>query len=176
MIFQKKMEINTMVLDSTFWVAVSFFIFFGGLVYLKVPQKVNNSIAMQIDKIKKELEEAEKLKVEAKNLLSDYENKIDKSKKEAQDIISMAKKDSEKNILDKTKKFHELLEERKKSAEQKIIQMKENALKDIKNISIKVSIEAVEHLIKNSIDKNKIEKIYGESLDQVKDSLKHTKV
>tara|TARA_B100000029_G_scaffold265373_1_gene261525 strand:- start:279 stop:776 length:498 start_codon:yes stop_codon:yes gene_type:complete len=165
-----------MIIDSTFWVAVSFFIFIAGLVYLKVPQKVNNSIAMQIDKIKKELEEAEKLKVEAKNLLSDYENKIDKSKKEAQDIISMAKKDSEKNILDKTKKFHELLEERKKSAEQKIIQMKENALKDIKNISIKVSIEAVEHLIKNSIDKNKIEKIYGESLDQVKDSLKHTKV
>ena len=165
-----------MIIDSTFWVAVSFFIFIAGLVYLKVPQKVNNSIAMQIDKIKKELEEAEKLKVEAKNLLSDYENKIDKSKKEAQDIISMAKKDSEKNILDKTKKFHELLEERKKSAEQKIIQMKENALKDIKNISIKVSVKAVEHLIKNSIDKNKIEKIYSESLNQVKDSLKHTKV
>ena len=165
-----------MIVDATFWVAISFFIFVGALVYLKVPQKVNNSIAIQIEKIKKELEEAEKLKVEAKNLLSDYENKIDKSKKEAQDIISIAKKDSEKNIIDKTKKFHELLEERKKSAEQKIIQMKENALKDIKNISIKVSIEAVEHLIKNSIDKNKIEKIYSESLDQVKDSLKHTKI
>ena len=165
-----------MIIDSTFWVAVSFFIFVGGLVYLKVPQKVNNSITMQIDKIKKELEEAEKLKVEAKNLLSDYENKIDKSKKEAQDIINTAKKESEKNILDKTKKFHELLEERKKNAEQKIIQMKENALKDIKNISIKVSVKAVEHLIKNSIDKNKIEKIYSESLNQVKDSLKHTKV
>ena len=107
-----------------------------------------------------------------KNLLSDYENKIDKSKKEAQDIISMAKKDSEKNILDKTKKISRINRRKKKSAEQKIIQMKENALKDIKNISIKVSIEAVEKLIKNSIDKNKIEKIYGESLDQVKDSLK----
>jgi len=165
-----------MIIDATFWVAVSFFIFVGGLIYLKVPQKVNNSIAAQINKIKKDLEEAEKLKAEAKNLLSDYENKIDKSKKEAQDIISIAIKDSEKNILDKTKKFHELLEERKKNAEQKIIQMKENALKDIKNISIKVSVEAVEHLIKNSIDKNKIEKIYTESLDQVKDSLKHTKV
>ena len=165
-----------MIIDATFWVAVSFFIFAGGLIYLKVPQKVNSSIAAQINKIKKDLEEAEKLKVEAKNLLSDYENKIDKSKKEAQDIINIAKKDSEKNILNKTKKFHELLEERKKNAEQKIIQMKENALKDIKNISIKVSVEAVEHLIKNSIDKNKIEKIYTESLDQVKDSLKHTKV
>ena len=39
--------------------------------------------------------------------------------------------------------------------EEKIIQMKENALKDIKNISIKISMEVVESLIKNSIDKNK---------------------
>ena len=109
-----------MIIDATFWVAVSFFIFAGGLIYLKIPQKVNSSIAAQINKIKKDLEEAEKLKVEAKNLLSDYENKIDKSKKEAQHIINIAKKDSEKNILDKTKKFHELLEERKKNAEQNL--------------------------------------------------------
>tara|TARA_Y100000590_G_scaffold211671_1_gene239861 strand:- start:400 stop:897 length:498 start_codon:yes stop_codon:yes gene_type:complete len=165
-----------MIIDATFWVAVSFFIFIGGLIYLKVPQNVNNSLDTQINKIKKELDEAEKLKVEAKNLLSNYENKIDKSKKETQKIINEAKKNSEKNILEKTKKFHELIEERKRNVEQKITQMKENAIRDIKNISIKISIEAVEHLIKNSIDKSKIEKIYTESIEQVKTSLRSTKV
>ena len=70
-----------MTIDATFWVAVSFFIFFGGLVYLKVPQKINTALNNQIDQMKKELDEAKKLKIEAKNLLSDYENKIDKSKK-----------------------------------------------------------------------------------------------
>ena len=165
-----------MIIDATFWVAVSFFIFIGGLIYLKVPQNVNNSLDAQINRIKKELDEAEKLKVESKNILSDCENKIDKSKKETQKIINEAKKNSEKNILDKTKKFHELIEERKRNAEQKITQMKENAIRDIKNISIKISIEAVEHLIKNSIDKSKIEKIYTESLEQVKTSLRNTKV
>ena len=30
-----------MIIDATFWVAVSFFIFFGILIYLKVPQKIN---------------------------------------------------------------------------------------------------------------------------------------
>ena len=165
-----------MTIDATFWVAVSFFIFIGALIYLKVPQNVNNSLDAQINRIKKELDEAEKLKVESKNILSDYENKIDKSKKETQKIINEAKKNSEKNILDKTKKFHELIEERKRNAEQKIAQMKENALRDIKNISIKISIEAVKHLIKNSIDKSKIEKIYTESLEQVKTSLRNTKV
>jgi len=165
-----------MIIDATFWVAVSFFIFFGCLIYLKVPQKINNSLTDQINKVRKELDEAEKLKVEAKNLLSNYENKIDKSKKEVLEIINLAKRESEKTILEKTEKFHQIMENKKKNTEQKIVQMKENALRDIKNISVKISIEAVEHLIKNSIDKNKLEKIYTKSLEQTKIALKQTKV
>ena len=165
-----------MIIDATFWVAVSFFIFFGCLIYLKVPQKINNSLTDQINKVRKELDEAEKLKVEAKNLLSNYENKIDKSKKEVLEIINLAKRESEKTILEKTEKFHQTMENKKKNAEQKIVQMRENALRDIKNISVKISMDAVEHLIKNSIDKNKLEKLYTKSLEQAKTSLKHIKV
>ena len=113
--------------------------------------------------------------IESKNLLSNYESKIDKSKKETREIINLAKKDSEKTILEITKKFHQINENKKKNAEQKIVQMKENALKDIKNISVKISMEAVEHLIKNSIDKSKLEKLYIKSLEQAKTSLKHIK-
>ena len=164
-----------MTIDATFWVAISFFIFFGVLIYLKVPQKINNLLTDKINEMKKELNEAERLKFEAKNLLSNYENKIDKSKEETREIINLAIKDSEKNILEKTKKFHQLIENKKKNTEQKIIQMKENALKEIKNISVKISMEAVEHLIKNSIDKNKIAKHYIKSLEQAKISLKHLK-
>ena len=164
-----------MTIDATFWIAISFFIFFAILIYLKVPQKMNNSLTDKINEIKKELEEAEKLKEEAKNLFADYENKIDKSKKETKEIIDSAKKESEKAIIEKTKKFHQIIEERKKSTEQKIVQMKENALKDIKNISVKISIEAVENLIKNSIDKNKLENLYNKSLEQAKIALKQTK-
>ena len=161
-----------MTIDATFWIAISFFIFFGILIYLKVPQKINITITNQINEIKKELDNAEKLKEEAKNLLSDYENNIDKSIKESKEIIDIAKKDNEKIIIEKTKKFHQIIEERKKNNEQKIFQMKENALKDIKNISVKISIETVENLIKNSIDKNKLEKIYDNSLKQAKTALK----
>ena len=161
-------------IDATFWVAISFFIFIAGLIYLKIPQKVNNSLIDQISKIKNELEEAKKLKIEAKNLLSDYENKIDKSKKETQNIINLAKKNGEKNILEKTEKFHQLIEDRKKNIEQKITLMKENALKEIRNVSIKISLESVGYLIKNSIDKSKVEKFYSRSLEQIKTELKDT--
>ena len=165
-----------MTINATFWVAVSFFIFLGILIYLKVPQKINNSLTDQINEMKRELNEAEKLKIEAKNLLSNYEDKIDKSKKETQKIINLAERDSEKTILEKTEKFHQTIENKKKSTEQKIVQMKENTLKDIKNISVKISMETVENLIKNSIDKDKLEKLYTKSLEQAKTSLKHIKV
>ena len=99
-----------MSIDATFWVAIAFFIFFGGLIYLKVPQKINNSLNNQIGEIKKELNEAEKLKIESKNLLSNYENKIDKTKKEVRENINSAKKDSEKMIVEKTQKFHQIMQ------------------------------------------------------------------
>ena len=164
-----------MTIDATFWVAIAFFIFFGGLIYLKVPQKVNASLNEKINIIKKELKEAEKLKNEAKNLLSDYENKLDKSKKESRLIIEAAKKESENNMLEKTKKFHQLIEDKKISTQTKITQMKENALKEIKNVSIKISIESVKNIIQNSIDRNKLDKLYTSSLEEIKKSLKKTK-
>ena len=42
-----------MTIDATFWVAISFFIFFGVLIYLKVPQKINNLLTDEINKMKK---------------------------------------------------------------------------------------------------------------------------
>ena len=164
-----------MTIDATFWVAISFFIFMGILIYLKIPQKINSSLTNQINEIKKELHEAEKLKVEAKNLLSDYEDKIDKSKKEVQKITNLAKKDSEKMIITKTQKFHQIMEDKKKNTEQKIALMKKNALKEIKNISVTISSETVESLINNSIDKKKLEKFYSKSLEQTRAALKSAK-
>lgn len=164
-----------MIIDATFWVAVSFFLFVAGLIYLKIPQKINNSLVGQISEIKKELDEAEKLKVEAKNLLSKYEDDIDKSQKETKKIILEAKQKSEKAILEKTEKFHLSMENKKKSVEIKISQMKNNALKEIRNASVKVTMDSVKDLINNSIDKNKLEIFYTKSLDRTKNVLKDTK-
>ena len=44
-----------MTIDATFWVAISFFIFFAILIYLKVPQKINNSLTDKINEIQKEI-------------------------------------------------------------------------------------------------------------------------
>ena len=83
--------------DATFWVAVSFVLFVGVLFYFKVPQKIFITLEESINKIKKDIEEAEKLKEDAKNILSEYESKLDKSKVEIDLMIKNAQKESEKN-------------------------------------------------------------------------------
>ena len=85
-----------MIIDATFWVAVSFLIFVAVLIYFKVPQKVDLSLNESIKKIREEIDNAEKLKDEAKNILSEYESKMSKSKQEINSLIRKAKDQSEK--------------------------------------------------------------------------------
>ena len=69
-----------MAFDATFWVAVSFVIFFGALIYLKVPQNVNNLLSKMITDIKNEIDESEKLRAESKRLLDEAQKKLDTAK------------------------------------------------------------------------------------------------
>ena len=162
--------------DATFWVAVSFVLFVGVLLYFKVPQKIFTTLDESINKIKKDIEEAEKLKEEAKNILSDYEAKLSKSKVEIDLMIKNAQKESETNIIKINDQFHKIFENRKKMAEEKIKQMKLQATKDIKNYSVEVAIIALEKIIKNSIDKKKLDKIYVSSVNEAKKILKNKSI
>ena len=129
-----------------------------------------------INKIRKDIEEAEKLKEEAKNILSDYEARLDKSKVEIDLMIKNAQKESETNIIRTNDQFHKIFENRKKMAEEKIKQMKLQATKDIKNYSVEVAIIALEKIIKNSIDKKKLDKIYVSSVNEAKKILKNKSI
>ena len=68
-------------IDATFWVAVSFVIFVLLLIYFKIPSKIKSSLDESIFLIKKQIEDAEKLRDEANNILSDSEKKLSNSKK-----------------------------------------------------------------------------------------------
>ena len=117
-----------------------------------------------------------KLKEEAKNILSDYEARLDKSKVEIDLMIKNAQKESEANIIKTNDQFHKIFENRKKMAEEKIKQMKLQATKDIKNYSVEVAIIALEKIIKNSIDKKKLDKIYVSSVNEAKKILKNKSI
>ena len=161
-----------MTIDATFWVMISFFAFIGLIIYFKIPQKIKINLDENINNIKKQLEEADKLKEDAKNILTENEKKISNSKVEVKQMINKANEEAEKNVIKTNQDFHNLMDSRKKNAEERIKQLKNQVLKDIKNASVKIAIESVEKLIKNSLDKSKLDKIYNSSLEETKLALK----
>ena len=161
-----------MVIDSTFWVAVSFVIFFGALIYLKVPQKVNEILNRLISDIKNEINESEKLRTEAKTLLDKAQKKLDTAQTVSDEILEQAKIDSDKMVIELNDKFHKTSEIKKNLAENKISQMKEAAIKEIKDTSIKIAVDSVKKIITTSVDKSKLDALFQKNLDETKEELK----
>tara|TARA_B100000131_G_scaffold122733_1_gene119854 strand:+ start:762 stop:1259 length:498 start_codon:yes stop_codon:yes gene_type:complete len=161
--------------DATFWVGVSFVLFFGGLVYLKVPQKINEILNKLIAEIKNEIDESEKLRSEAKTLLDNSQAKLNSANEESKIILDQAKKDSESLIIEMNDKFHKSSEIKKTVAENKISQMKEAAIKEIKDNSVRLAMESVKKIISSSIDKSKLDKLFEKNLEESKIAIKKIK-
>ena len=161
-----------MTIDATFWVAISFIIFFAGLIYLKVPKKINELLNKLILDIKNEIDESEKLRAEAKVLLDNAQKKLDSAQSESKKILEQAKKDGDRLVIEMNDKFHKSSEIKKNLAENKIAQMKEATLKEIKDVSIKIAVDSVKKIISTSIDKSKLDNLFEKNLEETKIELK----
>ena len=161
-----------MTIDATFWVAISFIIFFVGLIYLKVPKKINELLNKLILDIKNEIDESEKLRTEAKVLLDNAQKKLDSAQLESKKILEQTKKDSDKLVIQMNDKFHKSSEIKKNLVENKIAQMKEAAIKEIKDVSVKIAVNSVKKIITTSIDKSKLDNLFEKNLEETKVALK----
>ena len=161
-----------MAIDATFWVAISFIIFIGGLIYLKIPHKINEILNKLILDIKSEIDESEKLRLEAKILMNNAQSKLDTAQAVSNNILEQAKKDSDNIIIEMNDKFHKSTEIKKRLTENKIIQMKDAALKEIKDVSVKIAVESVKKIINTSVDKSKLDALFNKDLEETKVALK----
>ena len=161
-----------MAFDATFWVAISFIIFFGALIYLKVPQNVNNLLSKMITDIKNEIDESEKLRAESKKLLDEAQMKLNSAKIESEKIMQESKGETERFVIEMNDKFHKSAELKKSLAETKISQMKDSAIKEIKDTSINIAVESVKKIITTSVDKSKLDNLFNKNLEETKKELK----
>ena len=141
-----------MVIDATFWVAISFIIFFGVLIYFKIPQKVLEMLDKMISDIKNEIDESEKLRTEAKTLLDSSQKKLDTAQSVSNEILENAKKDADKLIIEMTEKFHKSSEIKKnltENSKQKIFVAGHNGMVGSAIFRILKKNEKLEILVKN---------------------------
>tara|TARA_B100001540_G_scaffold87142_1_gene78664 strand:- start:650 stop:1147 length:498 start_codon:yes stop_codon:yes gene_type:complete len=162
-----------MAFDATFWVAVSFIIFFGVLIYFKIPQNVNDLLGKMIVDIKNEIDESEKLRTESKKLLDNAQSKLNSVSVETKQIIDQAKSESDKLVIEMNDKFHKSAEIKKNLTKAKIAQMKEAAIKEIKDRSIRIAVKSVKKIITTSVDKSKLDNLFEKNLEETKSELKN---
>ena len=138
-------------LDPTYWASQAFWLIliftalYLALSNLFIP-KIKNSIDNRENKIKDDLDEAQKLKNLAEQRLKEYELSIESAKKEVQKIIFESKKKLNLEIQNKKKKFEEEMEVEIKNAEKEIENLKKESLKNISTISEEMASKVIEQI------------------------------
>ena len=109
-------------LDPTYWASQAFWlILIFTALYLALSNmfipKVKNNIDSRENKVKDDLDEAQKLKNLAEKKLNEYEQSIEDAKKEVQKIIFESKNELSLQIQTKKKEFEKEIENEIKAAE-----------------------------------------------------------
>lgn len=140
-----------MFFQAEFWVAVAFFAFLAILLYQGVPKLLGKSLDARAEAIKKEIEDARKLKQEAEALLADYQKRRREADSEAAAIIDQAKREADAIAKETKANLAEMLERRTRQAEDKIARAEAQAMSDVRAAAIEAAIAASERLVSGKL-------------------------
>ncbi len=154
-----------------FWVAVSFFGFVALIVYFKVPGMVLKALDDRADAIRRELDEARRLREEAQALLADYERKARNAAKEADEIIQLARQQAETLAAETRESLKDSLARRTKLAQDKIARAEEQALGEVRATAATAAIAAAQQIIAARMTPAASKKLVDQSIKNLKAKL-----
>jgi F-type H+-transporting ATPase subunit b len=153
--------------EAEFWVAVAFVLFIGVLGYFGVHKLVLSSVDQRRDKIKAELDEARRLKEEARALLAEYQRKQHEAEEEAAGIIAGAKAEAERMVIEANAKMEEFVARRTKMAETKIAQAEAQAVSDVRAAAADAAVAAAEKVLTESVKGDVADKLVTKGIEDL---------
>ena len=157
--------------EPEFWVAVSFFIFIGVLVYFGVHMKVVSALDARALLISKELEEARRLREEAENVLADYRRKLGDVVTEVDNITALATTEAKTLAAETRQSLKEHFDRRIKLAEEKIARAEMEAVREFRSVAVDAAIAAAQNLIVAKLTPDRAKKLVSESIKALKSKL-----
>ncbi len=154
-----------------FWVAVSFFLFVGGVLYLGVHKKIAAALDARAAAIAKEIDEARHLRDEADKVLADYRQKQGNAAKEAQDIIDLASREAKSLAAETSRSMKEHFDRRMKLAEDKIGRAEAEALREVRAAAADAAVTAAQMIIADTLTPATADKLLKQGIDTVKTKL-----
>jgi F-type H+-transporting ATPase subunit b len=158
-------------MDATFWAMIALFIFAGAVVYMKVPAMIGRALDERAAKIRIELEEAQRLRQEAQQLLAEFQKRRKEAEKEAAEMVAVAKRESDLIIEDAHKKTEEYVARRAALAELKIGQAEREAINEVRSIAVDVATEAARKVLAGRLDETTSAQLFQDSLRAVETKL-----
>lgn len=153
--------------DPSFWVAVAFVGFVAIIFYLKIPKKIGNLLDEKIKKIETEIHNAEKLKDDARELLSSYEKKYKNAHHVEKQMIEKMQKDFERFSEETKRNAEEKLDREKKLIIEKIDNAEKKALQEMRSKAINMAFDLSKKIISEKIEKNQVDKILNENIENL---------
>ena len=132
--------------DPTFWVAVAFVIFIA-LIAKPVGKMATSALDDRAAKIKSDLDEAERLREEAQELLASYQRKQREAAKEAEDIVQHAKEEAQRLDREGRERLAASLERREKLAMERIQLAEAQAVEQVRAHAVEVAINATREVL-----------------------------
>ena len=150
--------------EPTFWVAISFLGFLGVLIYFKVPGMLAARLDERADRIRHDLDEAQRLRTEAQTLYAEYQRKAEDAAKTAAAILEQAKTDGAAMAADAATQLETALARRQALAEARIAQAEAQALTDIRNATIEAAIAAARTVMSREFTGAKADQLIDQSI------------
>jgi F-type H+-transporting ATPase subunit b len=133
---------------AEFWVAIAFVAFILILLYYKVPGLIAKALDDRAAAIRKELDEARRLREEAQALLADYQKKHRNAGQEAEAIVEQARREAETFASETRRSLAESIERRRRQAEEKIARAEAQAVEDVRAAAVDMAIAAAEKILR----------------------------
>jgi F-type H+-transporting ATPase subunit b len=159
------------IFEPEFWVAVSFFLFVGGILYLGVHKKLAAVLDARAASIANELEAAKRLREEAVKVLADYRRKQGDVAKETKDIIDLASREAEILAAETRRTMREQFDRRMKLAEDKIARAETEALREVRAAAAEAAIMAARTVIAAKLTPEGADKLVNQGIDALKGKL-----
>lgn len=138
-------------LDTTFWVAGSFVVFVGGVIWAKAHKSIASMLDARSDAIRKQIDEAQSLRDEAEKLLADYQRKQRDAEADAKAIIAQAEADAKLMTEAAKADIETMIKRRERVAADKLAQAKANAVKEVQEAAVEVAVAAATDVLQSSL-------------------------
>lgn len=160
-----------MFLSPEFWVGVAGALFIGALVYYGVHSRVLGMLDDRVERIRKELKQAQTLREEAQAMVAAAQQKQRQAEAEARKIVEQAREDAKSLTADCKRTIADMVERYRAMTALKIALAEENAIKDIRAGITGLAISAARDIMTSQITLTDKNRLIDESINDLKKHL-----